>query len=148
MSSAPATSSAEQLETVRYLVTQATQHLLGNTISVSDDDWRGPSRLPDWTRGHVATHVARHADGIRRLTEWARTGNRQEMYTSTDQRDREIDEGAGRSGLDLQVDLDTSAGRLAEAFEVLDAANAWNAIVELRDGTRVPARLLPLARLL
>jgi len=29
--------------------------LLGDTILVSDEEWRAPSRLPDWTRGHVAT---------------------------------------------------------------------------------------------
>jgi maleylpyruvate isomerase len=143
-----ATSLIEQLETVRSLVTQATQRLLGDTITVSDEQWRSPSRLPDWTRGHVATHLARNADAMRRLAEWARTGERQDMYASADHRESEILEGAARSALDLQIDLDTSAGKLADAFEELDAANAWDAVVELRGGTRVPARLLPLSRLL
>jgi maleylpyruvate isomerase len=143
-----ATSATEQLETVRSLVTQATQRLLGDTISVSDEQWRSPSRLPNWTRGHVATHLARNADAVRRLAEWARTGERQDMYASADQRDSEILEGAARSALDLQLDLDTSAGRLADAFEELDAASAWEAVVEMRGGMRVPARLLPLSRLL
>ena len=146
--SAATTSPAEQLETVRSLVTSATQRLLGNTIAVSDEDWRGPSRLPDWSRSHVATHLARNADAFRRLTEWARTGQRQDMYSSPDQRETEILAGAARPGLDLQIDLDTSAGRLAESFEALDEANAWDAEVELRGGTRVPARLLPLSRLM
>ncbi len=146
--SAATTSPAEQLETVRSLVTSATQRLLGNTITVSDEAWHEPSRLPDWTRSHVATHLARGADGFRRLTEWARTGQRQDMYASSDQRETEILAGAARSGLDLQIDLDTSAGRLAESFEALDEANAWDAIVELRGGMQVPARLLPLSRLL
>jgi maleylpyruvate isomerase len=144
----PSTAATVQLDNVRALVRQATQRLLGDTISVSDDDWRAASRLPDWTRGHVATHLARHADGMGRLVEWARTGERNEMYTSPEQRTSEIQEGAGRSGLELQIDLDTSAGRLAGAFEALDAAGKWDAIVELRDGTPVPARLLPLSRLL
>ena len=72
--STAATSPVEQLETVRSLVAQATQRLLGDTITVRDEHWRSPSRLPDWTRGHVATHLARNADAIRRLVEWARTG--------------------------------------------------------------------------
>jgi maleylpyruvate isomerase len=146
--SAAATSPAEQLETVRSFVNHETQRLLGNTIAVSDEDWRGPSRLPDWSRGHVATHLARHADAIRRLTEWARTSERQDMYSSPDQRETEILKGAARSGLDIQIDLDTSAGKLAESFEALDEADAWDAVVELRGGMRVPARLLPLSRLL
>jgi maleylpyruvate isomerase len=145
---APGTAAAVQLDNVRALVRHATQQLLGDTIAVSDDDWRAPSRLPDWTRGHVATHLARQADGMGRLVEWARTGERNPMYASPEQRTSEIQEGAGRSGLELQIDLDTSAGRLAAGFEALDAADRWDAIVELRDATPVPARLLPLSRLL
>jgi maleylpyruvate isomerase len=141
-------SAGTQLETLRGLVTTATQRLLGDTISVSDEDWRGPSRLPDWSRGHVASHIARQADGLVRLTEWARTGQRQDMYASAEQRATDIEEGSGRTGLELQIDLDTSAGRLGDAFETLDEAGAWDAVVELRSGIKVPARLLPLARLL
>jgi len=138
---------AAQLETLRGLVNAATSRLLGDTIAVRDEDWPAPSRLPGWSRGHVASHLARQADGIVRLTEWARSGQRQDMYASAEQRDADIAAGAGRSGLALQIDLDTSAGRLNQAFDAMDDA-AWDAIVELRSGTRVPARLLPLARLL
>jgi maleylpyruvate isomerase len=141
-------SAGNQLETLLGLVTAATQRLLGDTISVSDEDWRGPSRLPDWTRGHVASHIARQADGIVRLTEWARTGQRQDMYASTEQRAADIEAGSGRTGLELQIDLDTSAGQLGNAFETLNETGAWDAVVELRGGLQVPARLLPLSRLI
>ena len=53
---AAASPATPQLETLRRLVRTATQRLLGDTILVTDDQWRAPSRLPDWTRGHVATH--------------------------------------------------------------------------------------------
>jgi maleylpyruvate isomerase len=139
---------AEQLDRLRGLVTVATQRLLGDTISVSDHGWRAPSRLPEWSRGHVATHIARQADGICRLASWARSGQRQEMYASPEHRSSEIEEGSGRSGLELQIDLDTSAGRLEQAWESLDDGGSWDAIVEMRGGLQVPARLLPLARLL
>jgi maleylpyruvate isomerase len=137
---------ATQLETLRGLVNAATSRLLGDTIAVSDEAWAAPSRLPGWSRGHVASHIARQADGMVRLTEWARSGQRQDMYASAEQREADIAAGAGRTGLELQIDLDTSAGRLNQAFDTLDDA-AWDAIVELRSGTKVPARLLPLARL-
>ncbi len=143
-----ADAAAEELDRLRGLVTTATQRLLGDTIEVSDEDWNAPSRLPEWSRSHVATHLARQADALTRLTEWARTGERQPMYASPEQRTAEIEAGAGRSGLDLQIDLDTSAGRLTEGFEALDHVEAWDAVVELRGGLQVPARLLPLARLL
>lgn len=145
---AAASPATTQLETLRGLVRTATQRLLGDTILVTDEQWRGASRLPEWTRGHVATHIARQADGLVRLTHWARTGERQDMYPSSEHRANEIESGAGRSGLDLQIDLDTSAGRLGSAFDELDAAEAWDAVVEMRGGLKVPARLLPLARLL
>ena len=75
------------------------------------------------------------------------------MYASPQVREDEIEDGADRSGLELQVDLDTSAGRLAEGFASLDEAvdahhpDAWDVEVELRGGQRAVARLLPLARL-
>ena len=84
--SAPASSATTQLETLRGLVTTATQRLLGDTISVAEEQWRAPSRLPDLTRGHVATHIARHADALVRLAQWARTGERQDMYPSPEHR--------------------------------------------------------------
>jgi maleylpyruvate isomerase len=145
---AAASSATPQLETLRRLVRTATQRLLGDTILVTDEQWQAPSRLPEWSRGHVATHIARHADAVGRLAQWARTGERQNMYASPEHRVNEIEAGAGRSGLDLQIDLDTSAGRLSSAFDELDAAGAWDAVVEMRGGLQVPARLLPLPRLL
>jgi maleylpyruvate isomerase len=145
---APASPAGTQLETLRGLVRTATQRLLGDTILVADEQWRAPSRLPDWTRGHVATHIARHADALVRLAQWARTGERQDMYPSLEHRESEIEAGSRRSGLDLQIDMDTSAGRLGSAFDELDGPEAWDAVVEMRGGMQVPARLLPLARLL
>lgn len=121
---------ATQLETLRGLVNAATQRLLGDTISVSDEDWQAPSRLPGWSRGHVASHIARQADGMVRLTEWARSGKRQDMYASAEQREADINAGAGRTGLEYQIDLDTSAGRLDQAFDALDDA-AWQRAFEL-----------------
>src|ERR671914_2739458 len=118
---------ATQLETLRGLVNAATARLLGDTIAVRDEDWQAPSRLPGWSRGHVASHIARQADGMVRLTEWARTGERQDMYASAEQREADIEQGSGRTGLELQIDLDTSAGRLGGAFEAMDEAGAWEA---------------------
>src|SRR6187549_2080140 len=95
---------ADKLAAVRALVTASTQRLLGDTIGVDDNAWRSASRLPRWSRGHVATHLARQADGLARLVEWAGSGVRQEMYASPQHREDEIEAGAGRSGLELQVD--------------------------------------------
>jgi maleylpyruvate isomerase len=70
------------------------------------------------------------------------------MYPSPEHRAQEIEAGAERSGLDLQIDLDSSAGRLGSAFDDIDAADAWDAVVVMSREVQVPARLMPLARLL
>lgn len=145
----PGPTATGQLTDLRELVAHATQRLLGDSIAVSDEDWAAPSRLPGWSRAHLATHLSRQADALGRLVQWARTGVRHDMYERGTHREDEIDAGAGRSGLDLQIDLDTSAGRLGGAFDSLDAeqGTAWDSVVELRGGLSAPARLLPLARL-
>ncbi|NYE74980.1 maleylpyruvate isomerase family mycothiol-dependent enzyme [Microlunatus parietis] len=138
---------ADQLETLRGLLSAATARLLGDTIAVTDEDWRAPSRLPGWTRGHVATHIARQADALGRLLSGAASGTPGTMYASDEERNAEIEAGAGRSGLDLQIDLDTAAEQLWERMEEVDAAGKWGESVALRGGGTAPARLLPLARL-
>lgn len=145
----PEASAGSQLERLRGLVVQATQRLLGDTIDVDEALWGRPSPLPGWNRAQVATHLARQADGLSRLATGAVTGGaRVQMYPSPEQRESDIEAGAGATGLELQIDLDTSATRLEEAFAALDEAGAWEVAVELRGGAVVPARLLPLARLL
>lgn len=135
------------LARVRDNLAHATQQLLGDTIAVTDQQWAEPSSLPGWTRGHVATHLARNADALGRLATWALTGEQQSMYASDDARDAEITSGAGRSGMELQVDLDTSAGNLGTVFEAIEQAGRWNEKVKLRGGEVVPVALLPLSRL-
>lgn len=132
---------------LRALLSAATTQLLGATIAVPGAGWRAPSRLPGWTRGHLATHLARQSDALRRLATSAVDGQPRAMYPAPGQRDEEIEAGAGRSGLELQIDLDTSAGLLEQAFEAVQEAGAGDVVFELRGGLRVPARLLPLARL-
>jgi maleylpyruvate isomerase len=144
-----------RLAEIRVLLTAATQRLLGSTIVVPDEEWAAPSRLPGWSRGHVATHLARHADAQARLVDWAATGVPQAMYPSPEAREAEIEDGSRRTGLELQTDLDTSAERLTEAYEHLDKVeadpdrgpNGWATPVELRGGLVVPALLLPVGRL-
>ncbi|HEY0240760.1 MAG TPA: maleylpyruvate isomerase family mycothiol-dependent enzyme [Friedmanniella sp.] len=142
------------LAQLRALLITATQRLLGSTIVVTDEEWAAPSRLPGWSRGHLATHIARQADGIARVVAGAVTGVPQAMYSSPETRTAEIEDGGDRPGLALQTDLDTSAERLTEAFERLDRVDddgsgtvGWSAAVELRGGLVVPARLIPVGRL-
>lgn len=105
---------------------------------------RGPSRLPGWTRGHVVTHVARNAEGLVRLLNWARTGVETPMYPSIQARTAEIEAGAGRP-LDEQLDDVRNTGAAFAAATNGLSAQHWEATVATRHGP-VPAATIPWAR--
>ncbi len=125
---------------------EATQRLLGYTITLSERAWQEPSRLPGWTRAHVASHIARNADGLIRSIEALLSDRPTLMYDGDEERDWAVERGSQRGGLDLQIDLDTTAGRLNTAFNQLEEL-APDTPVELRPQHRLRADLLPLARL-
>lgn len=131
---------------VRAAKLEMTQRLLGDTIQLDDTQWQEPSLLPGWTRAHVATHLARNADGLRTAFTGWRSGHPERMYASEADRESDIERGSERSGLDLQIDLDTSSSALHQAFDELEALDP-DALIELRAGLRLPLRQLPLARL-
>lgn len=131
---------------VRAVKLEATQRLLGSTMGISDEDWQSPSRLPGWTRAHVASHLSRNADAMARLVHALAEGRHVPLYPSIAGRDQEIERGSERTGLDLQIDLDTSAGRLHKAFDDLERL-AGPTPVELSPGLVVDALQLPAVRL-
>jgi maleylpyruvate isomerase len=96
--------------------------VLATAAGISDEQAREPSSLPGWSRGHVLTHLARNADGLRNLLIWARTGVVTPQYPSFEVRNEEIEAGAGRPARELVVDFADSA----TAFEAETA--------RLRDG--------------
>lgn len=93
----------------------ATQRLLGDTIAISEADWLGSTALPGWTRAHVATHLARNADVMRRYL--LRLAQRPTWESDDDLHDLEA--GARRTPLEIQIDIDTSSGLLNDAFNLM-----------------------------
>jgi maleylpyruvate isomerase len=127
---------------------RATDRLLATVDAFADADVRTPSGLPDWTRAHVLTHVARNADAIARLAHWARTGEERAMYEGgAAGRAAAIEEGVGRHIGDLRLDLDESAERLLSAFTGFSAAGLAREVEGLR-GKRFLGWELPQIRLL
>lgn len=126
---------------------RATDRLLATVDAFSDADVRAPSGLPDWTRAHVLTHVARNADAMANLAHWARTGEERPMYAGgAEGRDAAIEEGAGRHIGDLRLDLDESAERLLGAFAGFSTEGLARQ-VEGRAGATFSGWELPLIRL-
>lgn len=116
--------------------------LLATEVAKSDErllatardlDVSAPSLLPGWSRGHVITHIARNADGYVNLLTWARTGVETPMYASVEQRNADIEAGAGRSHAVQLDDLAESAARFAAAVDAM-TPDAWNATVRHMTG--------------
>lgn len=127
-------------------MTASTGALQQTIFGLADDQVTQPCLLPGWTRGHVLTHVARNADAMVNLATWARTGTESPMYTSREQRDADIEAGAGRSARELVDDVARSADRLAAALAEL-TDDQWR--TTLRWGWRdreAPAARLPALR--
>lgn len=117
---------------------RATAELLASAVQLDDDAMRSPSLLPGWTRGHVLTHIARNADGGRRLLHWARTGVEGYEYPSMDARAAEIEAGAGRAAADLVADVRGSAADFAREYRLMPPA-AWARTVRWTAGQERPA---------
>lgn len=130
-------------EVHRWLA-EATQRLLGHTIGISENDWHEPTALPGWTRARLATHLARNADYLTNTLTAIEAGEPQPERPCAAEERRILDEGADRSGLELQIDLDTSAGALQRA---IDAVTDWTGASLVLHGRPWPLDRLPLARL-
>lgn len=137
---------AGDIHELRRRKLEATQRLLGDTIAIDEASWQQPSLLPGWTRAHVASHLARNADALSRVFDGRYRGILTPLYVSESERLYDIERGSERSALDLQIDLDTSAGRLHRSLDVLESSGGAE-LAELTPGRMMRMDLLPLARL-
>jgi maleylpyruvate isomerase len=136
-------------------VTRHTELLVDHATRLGDV--RARSLCEGWSRAHILTHVARNADAILRLTEWALDGQPREMYPGgTAVRDSEIEEGALRTGPTspddhrpagvFVDDLARTAAALAPRLAQLGGPLAVDE-VEMRGGLRISPLALPFLRL-
>src|SRR5215475_499215 len=134
----PTQDAARRAAELSQRIDVASARVLATAASVSDQQAREPSSLPGWSRGHVLTHLARNADGLRNLLIWARTGVVTPQYPSFQVRNEEIEAGAGRPARELVVDFADSATAFgAEAALLRDGD--WGAEVQGVRGGAHPA---------
>ena len=113
---------------------------------ITDAQARGPSRLPGWTRGHVLTHYARSADGVRGCAESAARGEPAVQYPhGLDGRERDIEAGSGRSAAVLLADATSAHAALRATWRTLPTP-AWDVVAEVPTGQRSIAELVPVRR--
>src|SRR5262245_57068440 len=113
---------------------------------ITDDQARGASRLPGWSRGHVRTHYARSAAGVRGCAESAARGEPAVQYPhGLDARARDIEAGSGRPARDLVEDASAAQAALMAAWSALPDS-AWDVVAEVPTGRRTIAELVPVRR--
>jgi len=106
----------------------AAQADLARTIAgLSDQVAAQASLLPDWTVGHVLSHLARNAESVVWRLEGAAVGELRDQYPGgIEQRAADIEAGAGRSADELVADVGQSSAAVAHAMASLPA-EAWDA---------------------
>lgn len=113
------------LDRDRAGATRAHVAVIAGLRDLGDDQVSQPSLLPGWTVGHVATHIARNADGHTHMLEAARRGEIAPMYPGgREQRGADIKAGASRSADELIADVVDSAARLDAAWAAMQP-EAW-----------------------
>jgi maleylpyruvate isomerase len=120
-----------------------TQLFLGTVDGLTDSEFDAASGLPGWQRRHVIGHVARNAEALGRLLDWASTGIETRMYPSTAQRAEDIEASARQTPDVLRSDLRGTADAFAAK---IDAHEAWDARVRTAQGRDIPAANVPWMR--
>ena len=107
---------------VEHIDTCRTSHrrLLDDVAALTDDEFRSPSLLPGYSRGHVVMHLANKAKAHVWLFEGAAAGETRRLHPAGYDPDQAAAAGAGRSARQLLVDLTASFELLEAAWDGLD----------------------------
>jgi maleylpyruvate isomerase len=125
----------------------AHQRLLAHLDDLLESDdpdavMRRASLLPDWTVGHVLTHLARNAESLASMIAAADHGEIVDQYPGgRDQRDGDIQSGADRSAVELVTDVRRTAWHLESTWNRA-SATAWQGVGRTMVGD-VPIAHLP-----
>ena len=112
---------------------------------LTDDQYGDASALPGWTRAHLVAHLAANAAALRNLARWAATGRETPMYTSADERNRGIEDGATRPAAALRTWSSEEAAALDRDLRRL-SAEQWQTTIRTAQGREVPASEIPWLR--
>lgn len=108
-------------------VLHAHRTLAEHVAGLTEEQARRASLLPEWTVGHVLTHIARNADGFVNMLDAARRGEVAHMYPGgLEQRADDIARGAHRAPGELVADVLAASDRLEVAFAAM-GDDVWDA---------------------
>jgi maleylpyruvate isomerase len=121
------------------------QRLLDRLDRLTDEMVTRPSRLPDWTVGHVLAHLEQQARSVTRLVERAERGEVADQYPGgIAARATAIETLSARSATDHTRAIRDSVYELEGAFA--RAREGWYGFGRLVSGVEVPITDLPLRR--
>ena len=96
-------------------------------VGLSDETARARTLLPGWSVGHVLTHVARNGESVVWRLEGAARGELRDQYPGgLEQRQADIEAGAGRPARELVADVAATSAAVARVISELPA-DAWDA---------------------
>ena len=123
----------DDIQVIVKEVEAATDRLINSATELSQSQIAEPSALPGWSRGHVLTHLARNADGLRALLLSARSRTALRMYASPSTRVADIDAGATRPADVIAVDLVEASRRFLAEMHAMPSAS-WSRTVAFTSG--------------
>ena len=128
------------------LVRQSTRRLLRSAEALTDSEVAQPCLLPGWSRAELLTHLARNADGFRRMAEGAARGESAQMYPGgREGRAADIAAGRGASARMVLADLRRASDLLMETWNALPE-EAWARPGRMVSGTRAIAETVEIRR--
>ena len=98
---------------------EAGQRLVRSVDRLSGDDWEAPSLLPDWSRAHVAAHLALNGEALAGVLGGEVDRASAPMYESPERRDGDIDELAAADHVEIRERLLASTVTVPEAVQAL-----------------------------
>jgi len=117
------------------------RRLLGGLAALSDDDFRAPSLLPGYSRGHVVTHLANKVRAHVVLFEGAEVGETRRLHPVGYDPDQAANAGADRPASQLCADLMASFELLEAAWDRLDPS-LWDRQGIMTAGPRTMAEIV------
>jgi maleylpyruvate isomerase len=124
----------------------AQRRLIDAIAGLTDEQVQSASLLPDWSVGHVLTHIARNGDSFVRMMAAAIDGEVVTQYESgTESRAAGIEAGAARPAAELVADVKSSADAVAGAFSRM-TDEAWAMHGLTASATQWPCEAMPFHR--
>lgn len=136
---------AQREEAIRGALA-AQRRLVADIKGLTDEQARSASLLPDWSVGHVLTHIARNGDAFVRMMSAAIDGRAVTQYEGgLEGRAAAIEEGSSRSAADLIADVTASCAAVSQVWSRM-TPEAWDGHGLTASGTTWPCDAMPFHR--